>query len=1177
MGYKRIVSLALIGALAAIVVVACGPRQRPDTTAPAVAITSPADGATVEAGTVVVTGTASDNVGVTSVQVLVDGEVDGTATLADGNWSYDWDAEAGTYELVARASDAAGNSTESDSVTVTVEDPVEADEEDPVVAITSPANGAILETGVEVVISGTASDNIGVEGVEVFIDDESAGEAEFEDGNWTFAWTPAAEGEYEIVATASDAAGNTGTSSAVSVTVQDEVIPDEDDPVVSITSPLDGATLEAGVAFTITGTATDNVAVTGVEVSINGTVAGSATLTGANWTFEWTPAAGSYEIVATASDAAGNTGSSTTVSVTAEVPDTEDPVVTITSPTAGASFSAGAIIAVSGTASDNVGVTSITVAIGDEDPVEASLTGEDWLIELIAPDIGSYVITATASDAAGNSGSATVAIVVPEEEPPVIVIDVPAEGDTYFTGVLFTVSGTATDNIGVTTVTVEVGGSAPVAATLSGDAWTVELSVSTDGAHTITATASDVAGNTADATVDIDTVPPVPLDAEGAVERVPPLGSGNPSSASLDIDAGGLAAELLNSGRNRGDQGLTPLELAAPNRLIVSFGRSGGLAVPAGFVTADLVNLSSSIDAFVSDYASLGLRDGHSLLPTRGIAVFTVAVDADISVLIASLAADRRVVHVEQDSWVFASARPNDPSFAGQWAHEIGDAQVAWTEVTGANTIRVAVIDTGSGGTIGAESTTGEHPDLLVNLIPGFDFVSSFDLELSLVDGGLGWSGPLYESAKARFPQIQFLDGDLNAGWDAYPVDEFNTIWQNDPSAPNFGAFQGLDTFGGHGTHVAGIVGAVGNNGVGVAGVAWDVQIQPIRVLGHIGSGLSSDVLAGVAYAAGISVADPTDPTITYTNPTPVDVINLSLGGSVHSTVAEELYADVRDLGILVVAAAGNGSTAIPHYPASYPGVVSVSSVDYIHWVEALNGPGLVFTDFFSNFGPTIDISAPGGIGWQDVDAFANWDLGRTTSPTFIASTGWQWFSSSDPDTAIYLNNPILYSSAGTSMAAPYVAGAAALLLSLDPMLDADDLEAILTGTATRYDDSHLPFSYGAPTLDWDPHYGYGVINLPAAVAAVQSGIVDRMPQVTYVEAVNTEDELDVLRVTAEADYSFEIELPGGSWLLRAGVDANGNGLIGDSGEYYGEFGVVVNNQPGIVAGDVSFILERQE
>ena len=188
-----------------------------DASAPSVSLTSPANGATVS-GTVSLSATASDNVGVTQVVFLVDGAVVATDTSAP--YSASWNAAAasnGTHTLAARASDAAGNTTTS-TLSVTVTGGV-SDTTAPSVTLTSPAGGATLAG--TVTLTATASDNVGVSKVEFLVDSAVVGTGTLSGGTYSLAWntTSATTGGHTVRARASDAAGNTTTCSAVSITV----------------------------------------------------------------------------------------------------------------------------------------------------------------------------------------------------------------------------------------------------------------------------------------------------------------------------------------------------------------------------------------------------------------------------------------------------------------------------------------------------------------------------------------------------------------------------------------------------------------------------------------------------------------------------------------------------------------------------------------------------------------------------------------------------------------------------------------------------------------------------------------------------------------------------------------------------------------------------------------------
>ncbi len=218
-----------------------------------------------------------------------------------------------------------------------------------------------------------------------------------------------------------------------------------------------------------------------------------------------------------------------------------------------------------------------------------------------------------------------------------------------------------------------------------------------------------------------------------------------------------------------------------------------------------------------------------------------------------------------------------------------------------------------------------------------------------------------------------------------------------------------------HGTHVAGTVAAPTDNGIGVAGVGRSVAIMPLRVLGDCGCGSTFDILQGNLYAAQL----PNNSGIIPNER--ADIINMSLGGGGFSQVAQDVYEDVRAQGVIIIAAAGNESTDEPSYPASYEGIVSVSAVGH---GEGGTPADVILTEY-SNFGSTVDVAAPGGRTFADAngDGFADGVL-STVGLTLDAS-GYSQFN-------------------GTSMAAPHVAGVAALMESVHEGLTPDEFDEAL-------------------------------------------------------------------------------------------------------------------------------------
>ncbi len=339
---------------------------------------------------------------------------------------------------------------------------------------------------------------------------------------------------------------------------------------------------------------------------------------------------------------------------------------------------------------------------------------------------------------------------------------------------------------------------------------------------------------------------------------------------------------------------------------------------------------------------------------------------------------------------------PDDEFYNLQWHYPAINLPQAWDITTGdrvgGGDVIVAVIDTG---------VFLDHPELagqsgqLGQLVPGYDFIS--------------------DPANAA-------DGD---GID------------NNPDDPGDGAQ--LSSSSWHGTHVAGTIAAASNNEKGIAGVAWNAKIMPLRALGTKG-GSSFDVMQAVLYAAGLPNSSGTVPA------QKADIINLSLGGGGSSVAAQEAFTDARDEGVIIVAAAGNENTGQLSYPASYDGVVSVSATDF----ENKLAP-------YSNFGTKIDVAAPGGSQGVDVneDGFGDGVLSTLVDD----SSG-----SREPTLKFYQ---------GTSMAAPHVAGVFALMRAVHPALLPSDVDTLLETNAITTD---------LAPVGRDNDFGHGLIDALKAV-----------------------------------------------------------------------------------------------
>jgi serine protease len=227
----------------------------------------------------------------------------------------------------------------------------------------------------------------------------------------------------------------------------------------------------------------------------------------------------------------------------------------------------------------------------------------------------------------------------------------------------------------------------------------------------------------------------------------------------------------------------------------------------------------------------------------------------------------------------------------------------------------------------------------------------------------------------------------------------------------------------GHGTHVAGTVAQVTNNGVGVAGVAFEATLMPLKVLNHFGSGNAADIADAIRFAADHGAK----------------VLNLSLGGGLRSSVMSNAVAYARKKGAVVVCAAGNTGTGQVQYPAAYPDSFAVASVG----PDGKKAP-------YSSWGKELDLSAPGGNKQLGEEKGI---LQNTIDPRDIRRSVYAYYQ-------------------GTSMAAPHVAGVAALLFGAGARSPDEVEEALIKGAS--------PVEQGRTD-----EYGAGLLNAEGALRAL--------------------------------------------------------------------------------------------
>ncbi|WPB82344.1 Ig-like domain-containing protein [Archangium violaceum] len=464
-----------------------------DLSVPVVAITSPADGSRL-ANFVDLAASASDPEGVTRVEFYYSTQLLSTVTSAP--YTYRWypgASQTGSYLLIAKAYDAAGNVGTSAQVLVTVAPELEP----PTVSLTSPAPGARLSKTVS--LSADATDNYGVVSRVEFLLDGTVVLGSDTSAPFTFSWNTqtVASGGHTLSARATDPYGNQADSAAVSVTI------DNAGPAVALTSPASGATV--GSVVTLQASATDDAGVARVEFLVDGVFLASDTTV--PYSVAWNSgswANGSHTLSARAYDSLNNVATSAAVTVTTMQPSTR---VSLTSPSNNAYVKG--LVPLTATATDDQGVVKV------EFYVDGTLLGTDttapyelsWDSTLVAD--GSYTISAKAYGPLGIPSTSLPATVSVDNNAPAVALASPTPG--AFLRSTVSISATASDTVGVARVEFYDG------TTLIGSDTTVPYSMNwnttsvTGGAHTLRVKAFDGAGNTAtsaDVAVTIDNTAP---------------------------------------------------------------------------------------------------------------------------------------------------------------------------------------------------------------------------------------------------------------------------------------------------------------------------------------------------------------------------------------------------------------------------------------------------------------------------------------------------------------------------------------------------------------------------------------------------------------------------------------------------------------------------------------------
>ena len=673
-----------------------------------------------------------------------------------------------------------------------------------------------------------------------------------------------------------------------------EATPPTGPPNISITSPLNGLITKQAMV-TVSGTIDYKYSV--VKVNGVGAVVSNNTF-GA--TIQLSEGQNTISVIAT--NSAGSTAKTLQV-----ILDTVPPLVAITQP-ADATKTKQTTVTVTGTVSDNRGISSIVVNS------HASTANEDsTFTHNVTLDEGNNTITAQATDVAGNITAASV-IVVRDTTAPTITVTSPSSG-SITTLPTSTITGSVNDLEAVVTVNGE-------AVNYKDGTFnkTVNLSV---GANTFTISASDTLGNTSTRSLTITYVLGAHINISPSTLPAVTLQSGQTTTQSLTISNTGDAdlvfsismADTNNDSLEmpmayednedkttylEGERIPTPeIPEYYPNRVLVKF--------KDGIASDEVENVNALLGAeTIKTYERIGVEK------------IEYTANVDIKEAIAAYVESGTVEFAEPDFIVSALVTPNDPQFTSLWGlHNTGqnggtndadiDAPEAWNITQGSDSVIIAVIDTGVDYT---------HPDLAANI----------------------WTN---SSGKH--------------GYDYYNNDD-------DPMDDN-----------NHGTHCSGTIAGVGNNGTGVAGVSWRAKIMALKFLSSAGSGSTSDAVDCILYAVDNGAR----------------VLSNSWGGGGYSQTLYNAIEYANSHNVLFVAAAGNSASnndATPTYPASYTcsNIISVAALDKTDKLAS-----------FSCYGATtVDIGAPG---------------------VSITST-------------IPNNSYATYS--GTSMATPHVAGVAGLVLA---------------------------------------------------------------------------------------------------------------------------------------------------
>ena len=390
----------------------------------------------------------------------------------------------------------------------------------------------------------------------------------------------------------------------------------------------------------------------------------------------------------------------------------------------------------------------------------------------------------------------------------------------------------------------------------------------------------------------------------------------------------------------------------------LSYGRSHTLT---NIRTLDNIFARYSVDAITPSFKVNPKKMRADLPDLTKIYQLSVRPETDLDELIQVLEMNVNVVYAERVPNFYMETAPNDSLYSVLTHLPQIHAEEAWEIHKGEDGIEeivIGIVDSGF---------DWKHPDLAANVYNNLGEDADGDGHtIELIDGEYVFD-PGDENG---------IDDDANGyiddfiGWNVTADGEGSQ--NNDPMDPIGGS---------HGTHVAGLASGVTNNSIGIAAVAWNVKVSATSHSYDYHNGYVLNAFQGIIYHAENGI----------------DIINNSWGGNAFTEAGWEVIQYANGLGSIIVASAGNNGGYYPHYPSDYPGVISVAAVTESDYKAS-----------YSNFGPGVDISAPGG-----------------SNPGLLSTYP--------------INDDYIYSS-GTSMSGPVAASALALLKSYHPDWSNDDI-----------------------------------------------------------------------------------------------------------------------------------------